>query len=229
MRKTTVEMGDLARALEKVTEAAEWLSRALDDHASLVGIDADYDGANEAISAAQLAVQAAAAQLISIARPHDVRASGCLLYDGPEEGFHRHCDQCSGGAPRRRRRSAITPPRSSAPTTRRSRRPSASSMSRSAHFSVTTRPMRRWPDEPRRERPERLVLQRLHATDATCAAHVYHMSEGGCDCTADLDDCACGKNEWHRKRLLFCGADPEAPIVCEACGTEPGAEPEEEG
>ena len=58
-----------------------------------------------------------------------------------------------------------------------------------------------------------------------CGAR-YHMSECGCDCTADLDDCACGKNEWHRKRLPFCGVDPEAPIVCEACGTEPGAEPE---
>jgi hypothetical protein len=27
----------------------------------------------------------------------------------------------------------------------------------------------------------------------------YHMSEGGCDCTVDLDDCACGRNEWERR------------------------------
>jgi hypothetical protein len=57
----------------------------------------------------------------------------------------------------------------------------------------------------------------------------YHASDGGCDCAADLDDCACGRNEWGRKHLPFCSPDPESPIICEACGTEPGTEPEPEG
>ena len=32
-----------------------------------------------------------------------------------------------------------------------------------------------------------------------CGAR-YHMSEGGCTCMDDADDCACGKREWTRDR-----------------------------
>jgi hypothetical protein len=70
-------------------------------------------------------------------------------------------------------------------------------------------------------------------SDWYCSAHQrrcdlcgrsYHASEGGCDCTADLDDCACGRNEWERRDR---GLDMYTEIVCSRCGTEPGAEPEE--
>lgn len=58
-----------------------------------------------------------------------------------------------------------------------------------------------------------------------CGAR-YHMSEGGCSCCDDLDDCACGKNEWERRTGVFL-VDDEAPIRCACCGTEPGATPDE--
>lgn len=48
----------------------------------------------------------------------------------------------------------------------------------------------------------------------------YHLSEGGCGCTDDLDDCGCGKNEWEKDR--------DGNIRCAACHTEPGAEPIED-
>jgi len=57
-----------------------------------------------------------------------------------------------------------------------------------------------------------------------CGA-TYHASEGGCSCCDDLDDCACGKNEWARRVGVFL-VDDEAPIRCECCGTEPGTTPE---
>lgn len=54
----------------------------------------------------------------------------------------------------------------------------------------------------------------------------YHMSEGGCDCTEELDDCACGKRQWERRTGVFL-RDDDAPIRCSSCGTEPGATPDE--
>ena len=41
----------------------------------------------------------------------------------------------------------------------------------------------------------------------------YHLSEGGCSCTDDLDYCHCQSNDWHEHR---------GRIVCSSCGGEPG-------
>jgi hypothetical protein len=43
----------------------------------------------------------------------------------------------------------------------------------------------------------------------------YHMEDGGCDCTADLEPCACGECLWE--------TDAEGVVYCTACETEPGA------
>ena len=42
----------------------------------------------------------------------------------------------------------------------------------------------------------------------------YHRSDGGCDCTDDLDDCFCGENEWDYEY---------GELVCTQCGTTPGS------
>ena len=43
----------------------------------------------------------------------------------------------------------------------------------------------------------------------------YHASEGGCDCTDDLDDCPCGQRDW----ASDCGV-----IYCRSCMGHPGEE-----
>lgn len=44
--------------------------------------------------------------------------------------------------------------------------------------------------------------------------HRYHKSDGNCECTDDLEDCACGSNDW----------DVEyGDLVCIECGTRPGS------
>ena len=40
----------------------------------------------------------------------------------------------------------------------------------------------------------------------------YHLSDGGCDCTADLE-CECGQCDWRR--------DYDGDLVCENCGGQP--------
>jgi hypothetical protein len=52
----------------------------------------------------------------------------------------------------------------------------------------------------------------------------YHAADGRCSCFDDLDDCACGRNQWTRRTGVFI-VDDGAPIVCACCGTEPGTPP----
>ena len=72
--------------------------------------------------------------------------------------------------------------------------------------------------------PSDHYCSRYRETCAVCGRW-YHAEDGGCDCTVDLDDCACAANAW---KLEMTDVD-DGRIICSACGTEPGAELEETG
>lgn len=51
-----------------------------------------------------------------------------------------------------------------------------------------------------------------------CNRH-FPAADGECPCTARLDSCACGNRDWELR--------DDGVVVCCACGTEPGATPDE--